>query len=206
MSVRPHIRTFANAGALEALASGQTCLALTYSGDVIQARARAREAGQGVEVRYIAPKEGAQVAFDMLAIPADAPHREAALAFIDFVLRPPMMAAITNLTRYPNAVPATRPLLDPALLADPAVFPTEAGMRDFFTPAAVSQAAERARNRMWARFKAGKGTGTSPRVRARTCAGRGPGTWPGTWPVTRPAPSPQTSARTPASPCCGSPT
>lgn len=156
MAIRPYIRTFANAGTLEALASGQTCLALTYSGDVIQAQARAREAGRGVVVRYVTPKQGAQVAFDMLAIPADAPHKDAALAFIDFVLRPPMMAAITNLTRYPNAVPATRPLLDPALVADPDVFPTEARMRDFFTPAAVPPAAERARNRMWARFKAGK--------------------------------------------------
>ena len=129
---------------------------MTYSGDVIQARARAKEAGRGVVVAYISPKEGAQVAFDMLAIPADAPNKDAAMAFIDFVLRPPMMAAITTVTQYPNAVPATRPLLDPALVADTNIFPSEAQMRDFFTPAAVPQAAERARNRMWARFKAGK--------------------------------------------------
>ena len=156
MAIRPHVRNFANAGALEALATGQTCVAITYSGDVIQAQARAKEAGKGVVVAYVAPKEGAQVAFDMLAIPADAPDREAAHAFIDFVLRPPMMAAITNMTRYPNAVPATRPMLDPALLADTNVFPSEAQMAGFFAPAAIPQAAERARNRMWARFKAGK--------------------------------------------------
>ncbi len=156
MAIRPYVRNFANAGALEALASGQACLAITYSGDVIQAQARAKEAGRGVVVAYVAPSEGAQVAFDMLAIPADAPNPAAAHAFIDFVLRPPMMAAITNLTRYPNAVPATRTLLDPALLADRNVFPSEAQMRDFFSPAAVPQAAERARNRIWARFKAGK--------------------------------------------------
>lgn len=156
MAIRPYVRNFANAGALEALASGQACLAITYSGDVIQAQVRAKEAGRGVMVAYVAPREGAQVAFDMLAIPADAPNPAAAHAFIDYVLRPPMMAAITNLTRYPNAVPATRPLLDPALLADRNVFPSEAQMRDFFSPAAVPQAAERARNRMWARFKAGK--------------------------------------------------
>lgn len=156
MAIRPYVRNFANAGALEALASGQTCLAVTYSGDVIQARARAKEAGRGVVVAYISPKEGAQVAFDMLAIPADAPNKDAAMAFIDFVLRPPMMAAITTVTQYPNAVPATRPLLASALVADTNIFPSEAQMRDFFTPAAVPQAAERARNRMWARFKAGK--------------------------------------------------
>jgi len=156
MAVRPYVRNFANAGALEALATGQTCVAVTYSGDVIQAQARAKEAGRGVTVAYVVPREGAQVAFDMLAIPADAPNRDAAHAFIDFVLRPTMMAAITNMTRYPNAVPATRTLIDPALLADTNVFPTVAQMRGFFSPTAVPQAAERARNRMWARFKAGK--------------------------------------------------
>jgi len=156
MAIRPHVRNFANAGALEALATGQTCLAVTYSGDVIQAQARAKEAGRGVTVAYVTPKEGAQVAFDMLAVPADAPHKDEAHAFIDFVLRPAMMAAITNLTRYPNAVPAARAGTDPALLADTNVFPTEAQLRGFFTPVPVPQAAERARNRMWARFKAGK--------------------------------------------------
>lgn len=156
MAIRPYVRNFANAGALEALASGQTCLAMTYSGDVIQARARAREAGRGVVVGYVTPKEGAQVGFDMLAIPADAPNKDAALAFIDFVLRPGMMAAITTVTQYPNAVPATRSLLDPALVGDTNVFPSEAQMRGFFTATPVPQAAERTRNRMWTRFKAGK--------------------------------------------------
>ena len=156
MAIRPHVRNFANAGALEALATGQTCVAITYSGDVIQAQARAREAGRGVTVAYVTPREGAQVAFDMLAIPADAPNKAEAHAFIDFVLRPEMMAAITNMTRYPNAVPAARDRIDPALLADTNVFPTDAQMRDFFTPLPVPQAAERARNRICARFKAGK--------------------------------------------------
>ncbi|MGE0418000.1 MAG: extracellular solute-binding protein, partial [Acetobacteraceae bacterium] len=151
MGIRPYVRNFANSGALDALAAGTTCVALTYSGDVIQAAARAQEAKQGVTVRYVTPKEGAQVAFDMLAIPADAPHPDAALAFIDFVLRPAIMAGITNVTRYPNAVPASRPMIRPDLLADTNIFPTEAQMKDFFTPAPVPQPAERARNRMWAR-------------------------------------------------------
>lgn len=155
MAIRPFIRSFANGGALEALASGEACLAFDYSGDVIQASARAREAKRGVSVRYLAPKEGAEVGFDMLAIPADAPHKAEAHAFIDFVLRPAMMAAITNAVRYPNAVPATRSLIDEALLADSNVFPTQAMLAQFFTIDAVPQAAERARTRMWARFKAG---------------------------------------------------
>jgi putrescine transport system substrate-binding protein len=113
MGIRRYIRSFASGGALEALATGQSCLALDYSGDVIQASARADEAKRGVTVRYVAPKEGAQLGFDMLAIPADAGHKDAALAFIDFLLQPDVMAAITNKVRYANAVPASRPMIRP---------------------------------------------------------------------------------------------
>ena len=155
MVIRPYIRNFASGGALEALASGETCLAFDYSGDVIQAAVRATEAGRGVTVRYVAPKEGAEVGFDMLAIPADAPHREEALAFINYTLRPEVIAAITNKVRYPNAVPASTPMIQPALKADTNVFPTAAQLAEFFTITAVPQAAERARSRLWARFKAG---------------------------------------------------
>lgn len=150
MAIRPYIRSFESGGALEALATGQTCLAFDYSGDVTQAEQRAAEAKQGVTVRYIAPKEGVEVGFDMLAVPADAPHKDAALAFINFVLQPQVMAGITNVTHYPNAVPASR-----AMIADQAVFPSEAEMAGYFTIGAVPQAAERLRTRLWARFKAG---------------------------------------------------
>ncbi|HET6183061.1 MAG TPA: polyamine ABC transporter substrate-binding protein [Acetobacteraceae bacterium] len=155
MGIRPYIRTFASGGALEALAGGSACLAMDYSGDVAQAGARAREAGHGVVVRYAMPKEGAQLAFDMLAIPADAPHKEAALAFINFLLQPDVMAGITNATMYPNAVPASRPMIRPELLADPAVYPPADMASRLFTIGPVPAAAERARSRMWDRFKAG---------------------------------------------------
>ncbi|WP_428487750.1 extracellular solute-binding protein [Rhodopila sp.] len=155
MAIRPFIRTFASGGALEALATGEACLAMDYSGDVSQASARAREAGNGVDVRYVAPKEGAEIGFDMLAIPADAPHKDAALAFINFVLRPDIMARITDATHYPNAIPATRALVRPALLNDPNVFPTDAEVKTFFTIGASTPTADRARTRMWSRFKAG---------------------------------------------------
>jgi putrescine transport system substrate-binding protein len=152
MAIRPYIREFASGGALEALATGQACLALDYSGDVDQAATRAKD---GVNVRYVAPKEGAEIGFDMLSIPADAPHKAEALAFIDFVLRPDIMARITNATRYPNAVPATRVLVPPALLNDPNVFPPDAVVERFFTIGPSTLAADRARTRLWARFKAG---------------------------------------------------
>jgi putrescine transport system substrate-binding protein len=150
MAIRPYIRSFASGGALEALATGQACLAFDYSGDVTQAASRAAEAKQGITVRYIAPKEGVEVGFDMLAIPADAPHKDAAHAFIDFVLRPPVMAGITNVSHYPNAVPASR-----ADISDLSIFPSDDEMSRYFTISAVPPAAERVRTRLWARFRAG---------------------------------------------------
>lgn len=156
MAIRPYIRNFASAGALEELATGQACLALDYSGDVAQAAARAREAKRGVVVQYVIPREGAQIGFDMLAIPVDAPHKQAALQFINFLLQPDVMAGITNKVRYPNAVPASRPMIHPDLLSDPAVYPPPDAMARMFHIGPVPLAAERARTRMWARFKAGQ--------------------------------------------------
>jgi putrescine transport system substrate-binding protein len=156
LGIRPFVRSFASGGALEQLATGETCLAMTYSGDVIQAQARAAEANRGVTVAYVAPKEGAQLWFDVLAIPRDAPNPENAHAFINFVLKPENIAAITNVTRYPNAVPASKPLIEPAILADRNVYPAEEDFARFFTVSAVPQTADRARNRVWARFKAGR--------------------------------------------------
>ena len=156
MAIRPFIRTFASGGALEALAAGETCLVLDYSGDVAQAAARAAEAKRGVVVRYVVPKEGAQLSFDMLAIPADAPHPDNAERFINFLLQPDVMAGITNAVSYPNAVPASDAMISKDILDDPSIYPLAAVLQQFFTIGAVPQAAERARTRMWARFKAGQ--------------------------------------------------
>ena len=154
MAIRPYIRTFASSGAVEALAAGQTCLAMTYSGDVIQAQVRAAEAKQQ-PVQYAAPKEFAELWFDMMAVPKDAPHAADAMTLINYLLRPDVMAAITNKVRYANAVPGSLAKVDPSIKNDPNVFPSDAAMASFFTVSAPPQAAERARTRMWARFKAG---------------------------------------------------
>jgi putrescine transport system substrate-binding protein len=154
MAIRPYIRTFASGGALEALAAGDTCLALDYSGDVIQASARAAGAKQA-PVTYVAPKEFTQLWFDMLAVPKDAPHPDLAFQFINFLLQPAVMAGITNIVHYPNAVSASRDAVDAAIRNDPNVYPPASALSRSFTVTAVSQAAVRARTRMWARFKAG---------------------------------------------------
>ncbi|HTC11865.1 MAG TPA: extracellular solute-binding protein [Acetobacteraceae bacterium] len=156
MAIRPYVRTFASSGALEAMAAGETCLVMDYSGDVAQAAARAKEAKRGVVVTYVVPKEGSELGFDMLTIPADAPHPAAALRFINFVLQPDVMAGITNAVNYPNAVPASKAMIRKEILDNPAVYPLASGASAFFTTTAVPQAAERARTRMWARFKAGQ--------------------------------------------------
>jgi putrescine transport system substrate-binding protein len=129
---------------------------LAYSGDVIQAAARAAEAGRRDPIRYVAPKEGAQLWFDMLAIPADAPNPEAAHRFINFLLQPDVMAGITNQVRYPSAVPAARALLRADAANDPSVHPDDAALRNAFIAGTPPAAVERARIRLWSRFKAGR--------------------------------------------------
>jgi putrescine transport system substrate-binding protein len=155
MAIRPYIRTFANGGAIEQMASGEACVTLDYSGDVIQASVRAKEAKRGVSLRYVAPKEGAEVTFDTLAIPADAPHPAEALAFIDFLWQPDVMAGITNFVRYPNAVPASDPMIDPAIRNDPGIYPPPSVMANLFETGPVAPDVARVRGRMWARFRAG---------------------------------------------------
>jgi putrescine transport system substrate-binding protein len=155
-AIRPHIRSFSSGGTIEVLAGGEACLALSYSGDIIQAAARAKEAGTGRVIRYLAPREGAQLWFDMLAVPKDAPHPAEAMAFINFMLQPEVIAGVTNQVRYPNAVPASLPSVRREIAANPDVYPPEAARANFFTVGPVPAEAARARARMWTRFKAGR--------------------------------------------------
>jgi putrescine transport system substrate-binding protein len=106
-------------------------------------------------VTYVAPKEFTQLWFDMLAIPKDAPHPELALQFINFILQPSVIAGVTNTVQYPNAVPASKPMVDPAVSGNPNVYPDAAALSRSFTVTAVKETAVRARTRMWERFKAG---------------------------------------------------
>ena len=155
MAIRPYIRTFSSGGAIEALAAGQTCLVMMYSGDAIQASSRAAEAKQAA-VTYVAPKEFTQLWFDMLAVPKDAPHPELAMQFINYILQPSVIAGITNTVQYPNAVPASRPMVNASVRDNPNVYPDAAALDRSFTVTAVNETAVRERTRMWARFKAGQ--------------------------------------------------
>jgi putrescine transport system substrate-binding protein len=154
--IRPYIRKFHSSQYINDLANGDLCVALGYSGDVIQARNRAREAGNAVQIAFSVPKEGAMMSVDMLGIPADAPHPENALRFIDYLLRPTVIANITDVVSYPNPnVPATA-LVKPEIRNDPAVYPPEEVRRRFYIDIPAPLAYERARTRAWTRLKSGR--------------------------------------------------
>jgi putrescine transport system substrate-binding protein len=154
--IRPYIRKFHSSQYINDLANGDLCVALGYSGDVVQARNRAREAGNKVAIEFRVPKEGAMMSVDMLGIPADAPHPENALRFIDYLLRPAVIADITNAVAYPNPnVPATD-LVEPEIRNDPAIYPPAEVRRRFYVDLPASPDYERARTRAWTRLKSGR--------------------------------------------------
>ena len=153
--IRPSLKYFHSSKYINDMANGDTCLAHGYVGDLVQARNRANEAGKGVKLGIIIPKEGAVVNIDSAAIPVDAPHPDNALAFIDFLLRPEIMAAITNTTGYANAVPASRSLVKKEILEDPVIYPpAEVVAKEFQVPPA-ELAKERERTRLWTAVKTG---------------------------------------------------
>ncbi len=154
--VRPYIRKFHSSQYINDLANGDLCLAFGYSGDIVQARDRAREAGNQVHIDFQVPKERVQMAVDMLAIPADAPHPDNALRFIDYILRPAVIADITNTVAYPNPnLPATA-LVKPAIRDDPAVYPPDGVRRRCYIDLPASPDFERVRTRAWTRLKSGR--------------------------------------------------
>lgn len=154
--IRPYIRKFHSSEYINDLANGDLCLALGYSGDVVMARNRARDAHNGVGIAFRVPKEGAQMSVDMLGIPADAPHPQNALRFIDYLLRPAVIAGISDAVSYPNPnIPGTA-MVEPAIRDDPAVYPPPDLRRRFFVDLPAPADYERARTRAWARLKSGE--------------------------------------------------
>jgi putrescine transport system substrate-binding protein len=154
-AVRPYIRKFHSSENINALANGDICLAVIWSGDAGIAATRAEEAGKDFEIRYVIPKEGSQTFFDMMAIPRDAPHPGNAHAFIDFVLRPEMIAKITNYVTYPNAVPASMPLIDPEIAENPMIFPPPEVREKLFLVTPHEQRTQRVLTRLWQRVLTG---------------------------------------------------
>lgn len=156
LKVRPFLRYFHSSQYINDLANGETCISLAWSGDVLQARDRARDAGKGVEIAFAVPKEGALRAFDMLAMPADAPHPDNAHRFLDYILRADVSADITKFRRFPSANLAAEKLADPELHADPIVFPPPDTVARLKTHRAETLTYTRYANRAWTRIRTGR--------------------------------------------------
>jgi putrescine transport system substrate-binding protein len=154
--IRPNVRRFHSSEYLNALATGEICLVVGWSGDIKQAQRRAAEAKGGVEIRYAIPKEGAQMWFDNLAIPKDARNVAEAYAFIDYLQRPEVAAKNTNFIHYANGNLASQKHIDRAVLDDRTVYPDAATMGKLYTISANDQRTQRLLNRLWTRIKTGR--------------------------------------------------
>jgi len=154
--IRPHVRYFHSSQYISDLANGEVCVSIGWSGDVLIAMDRAIEAGNNVEIGYAIPVEGTIQWFDMMAIPADAPNPEAAQAFIDFVLRPEIIADITNYVYYPNAVPASLEFVEPEIKEDPAIYPPAEVVTKMFPSPVYDPRTERVVTRLWTRIRTGQ--------------------------------------------------
>jgi putrescine transport system substrate-binding protein len=154
--VRPYVRKFHSSEYLSALATGEICLVVGWSGDVMQARSRAAEAKSDVEIGYTIPKEGAQMFFDNLAIPADAQHVAEAYELINYLYRPEVAAKNSDFLSYANGNLASQKLVDPKILNDKNIYPDDATLAKLFVITARDPATQRIINRLWTMVKTGR--------------------------------------------------
>jgi putrescine transport system substrate-binding protein len=156
MQLREHVRYFHNSQYVNDLANGDICVAVGWSGDVAQAAGRAEEAGNGVELAYVIPKEGAQIWVDMFAIPQDAKNIEAAHKFLDYIMRPDVMAAVTNYVWYPNAIPESLDSVDPEISGDTSIYPDVETTARLWAPRVLPVEIDRVMTRTWTRVRTGQ--------------------------------------------------
>ncbi|GJD77858.1 putrescine-binding periplasmic protein [Methylobacterium gregans] len=154
--VRGAVRKFHSSEYIQALANGDLCVAVGYSGDVMQAKKRADEAKNGVEIGYVVPKEGSIMWFDAFAIPKDAPHAAEAHAFIDYMLRPDVAAANSNFVSYASGVLPAKALVKPEILNNPGIYPDEATMQRLSVNTAWDDRTQRFITRLWTRVRTGR--------------------------------------------------
>jgi putrescine transport system substrate-binding protein len=154
--VRPYVRKFHSSEYLSALATGEICFVVGWSGDIKQAQSRAAEAKNGVEIGYAIPKEGAQMFFDNLAIPADAQNVAEAHELINYLYRPDVAAKNSDFLSYANGNLASQKLIDSKIFNDKTVYPDEATLNRLFVITARDAATQRIINRLWTRVKTGR--------------------------------------------------
>jgi putrescine transport system substrate-binding protein len=156
LAVRPYIRLINSSKYIEDLANGEICLAMGWSGDVLLARDRAREAGKGLTIKYNIPKEGAVMFFDSMAIPADAGHVKNAHLFIDYMLRADVAAKNSNFLNYANSNAASWPTVSAEVKGNPNIFPPPDLMAKLVPDMPESAEFTKELTRVWTRFRTGK--------------------------------------------------
>jgi putrescine transport system substrate-binding protein len=153
--VRPYIQKFNSSEYINALANGEICVAFGWSGDILQARDRAVEANNGVEIAYNAAKEGSLMWFDQMAIPIDAPNPSGALKFLNFIMDAQNMAAASNYVYYANGNKASQEFLSEDVIGDPAIYPSEATLENLYTTSPYDASVQRVVTRLWTKIKSG---------------------------------------------------
>jgi putrescine transport system substrate-binding protein len=153
LAIRPFVRWVISVGSIDGIATGDRCLVLGWSGDMIVARDRALAAGNGPKIRYFIPKEGALMGITVMAVPADAPHAKNAARWLNYLMRPEVIADITNSIKFPNANEASLPYIEQSIKSDVAVYPNADTRARLYTLLAMPLDHTRQVNRMWTRFR-----------------------------------------------------
>jgi putrescine transport system substrate-binding protein len=156
MQIRPYIQKFHSSEYINALANGDICLALGWSGDVLQARDRAAEANAGVTVDYVIPKEGALMWFDNFAVPADAPHPDEAMEFINYMMRAEVAAKASNYVYYANGNLASQQFLNEDVIGDPAIYPSPETVGKLYVVSPFDARLQRTVTRLWTQVRTGQ--------------------------------------------------
>ncbi|TGP93941.1 MULTISPECIES: polyamine ABC transporter substrate-binding protein [unclassified Mesorhizobium] len=156
MRIRPDIRKIESSEYVNALADGDICLAIGWSGDVLKARDRAAQAGGGITIAYSIPREGTVMWFDQLAIPKDAPHVDEATAFINYLMKPEVAAKNTNYVFFANGNTSSQKFVARSILGDPAIYPDDATLQKLFTVFPYDQKTQRVATRTWTKIITGQ--------------------------------------------------
>ncbi|VVM77079.1 Spermidine-binding periplasmic protein SpuE [Pseudomonas fluorescens] len=154
--IAPYVTYFNSSKHVSDLANGNICIAIGYSGDAGMVNSRAQEARNGVQVKFTVPKEGAKLSVDMLAVPADARNTDNAEAFINYVIDPKNMAAITNYVHFPNAVADAKQFIASEILHDTAIYPDAQTMARLVVAKIQPPSVNRLQTRAWNKIKSGK--------------------------------------------------
>lgn len=156
LKIRPYVTYFNSSKYISDLANGEICVAAGFSGDIFQARERAEEAKKGIEIAYVIPKEGANLWFDMLAIPRDSSNVKEAHAFINYLLKPEVIAQVSDAVGYANPNPKAGELMDQQVRTDEAVYPPQAVVDKLYVNSELPPKIQRVMTRSWTRVKSGK--------------------------------------------------